>query len=100
MKYKTKFKLLTWSDNTLKEKLSTALIHCTNLFVCFVFRFRNKRKIRAERMKGYEPAFLPCHQIQIHVQEAKNEVIFQSKIKLNTVNFRFIKHRLEIKQRA
>lgn len=57
-----------------------------------------KKKIRAERMKGYGISFLLCH--LIHVKEGRNCSDFCFGVNLNTVNFRFIKRRLEIKQRA
>ena len=56
-------------------------------------------KFEQSEWKVSEPALL-FHQIHIFVQEAKNWGDFFSAVNLNTVNFRFIKHRLEIKQRA
>lgn len=56
------------------------------------------KKNRAERMKGYGISFLLCH--LIHVKEGRNCSDFCFRVNLNTVNFRFIKRRLEIKQRA
>ena len=57
-----------------------------------------KKIFRAERMKGYGTSFSLCP--LIHVKEEKNCSDFCFRVNLNTVNFRFIKRRLEIKQRA
>ena len=65
------------------------------LFSIFVSEIK---KIRAERMKGYGTSFSLCP--LIHVKEEKNCSDCCFRVNLNTVNFRFIKRRLEIKQRA